>query len=126
MAKDKGVRHGITLRNLLIHDVHGNVYDKHMNNGGIYITALRPSCEDATGVARYQDVTVEGCFVYQVSRWGIAVGYTYAHEKFQGVELDEETFLKYGHENMKICDNYVKALGRRNYSDVCLASAGRA
>lgn len=111
VAKDKGVRHGITLRNLLIHDVHGNVYDKHMNNGGIYITALRPSCEDATGVARYQDVTVEGCFVYQVSRWGIAVGYTYAHEKFQGVELDEETFLKYGHENMKICDNYVKAAG---------------
>lgn len=41
MAKDKGVRHGITLRNLLIHDVHGNVYDKHMNNGGIYMTALR-------------------------------------------------------------------------------------
>lgn len=111
VAKDKGVRHGITLRNLLIHDVHGNVYDKHMNNGGIYITALRPSCEDATGVARYQDVTVEGCFVYQVSRWGIAVGYTYAHEKFQGIELDEETFLKYGHENMKICDNYVKAAG---------------
>lgn len=111
VAKDKGVRHGITLRNLLIHDVHGNVYDKHMNNGGIYITALRPSCEDATGVARYQDVTVEGCFVYQVSRWGIAVGYTYAHEKFQGAELDEETFLKYGHENVKICDNYVKAAG---------------
>ena len=111
VAKDKGVRHGITLRNLLIHDVHGNVYDKHMNNGGIYLTALRPSCEGATGVARYQDVTVEGCFVYQVSRWGIAVGYTYAHEKFQGGELDEETFLKYGHENMKICDNYVKAAG---------------
>ena len=111
VAKDKGVRHGITLRNLLIHDVHGNVYDKHMNNGGIYMTALRPKCEGATGVARYQDVTVEGCFVYQVSRWGIAVGYTYAHEKFQGGELDEETFLKYGHENMKICDNYVKAAG---------------
>ena len=111
VAKDKGVRHGITLRNLFIHDVNGNVYDKHMNNGGIYMTALRPEREDTTGVARYKDITVEGCFVYQVSRWGIAVGYTYAHEKFQGAELDEEVFLKYGHENVRICDNYVKAAG---------------
>lgn len=71
VAKDKGVRHGITLRNLLIHDVNGNVYDKHMNNGGIYMTALRPEFEEVTGVARYQDVTVAGCFVYQVSRWGL-------------------------------------------------------
>ena len=111
VAKDKGVRHGITLRNLFIHDVSGNVYDKHMNNGGIYMTALRPECEEATGVARYQDVTIEGCFVYQVSRWGIAAGYTYAHDKFQGAELSEESFLKYGHENMQIRDNYVKAAG---------------
>ena len=111
IAKDKGVRHGITLRNLLIHDVNGNVYDKHMNNGGIYMTALRPECEEATGVARYKDVTIEGCFVYQVSRWGIAAGYTYAHDKFQGAELSEESFLKYGHENMQIRDNYVKAAG---------------
>ena len=111
VAKDKGVRHGITLRNLLIHDVNGNVYDKHMNNGGIYMTALRPEFEEVTGVARYQDVTVAGCFVYQVSRWGIAVGYTYAHEQFQGAELEEETFFKYGHENIRICDNYVKAAG---------------
>ena len=29
VAKDKGVRSGITLRNLSIHDVNGNVYDKH-------------------------------------------------------------------------------------------------
>ena len=83
VVKDKGVRQGITLRNLFIHDINGNVYDKHMNNGGIYMTALRPENEKVTGVARYKDVTVEGCFVYQVSRWGIAVGYTYAHEKFQ-------------------------------------------
>ena len=111
VAKDKGVRQGITLRNLFIHDVNGNVYDKHMNNGGIYMTALRPEKEEITGVARYKDVTVEGCFVYKVSRWGIAVGYTYAHEKFQGAKLSEESFLKYGHEHMRICDNYVKAAG---------------
>jgi len=83
VAKDKGVRDGITLRNLWIHDVHGNVYDKHMNNGGIYMTALRPECEELTGVARYRDIVIEGCFVHRVSRWGIAAGYTYAHDKLR-------------------------------------------
>ena len=72
VAKDKGTRCGITLQNLLIHDVHGNVYDKHMNNGGIYMTALQPADETATGAARFADVLVEGCYVAHVSRWGIA------------------------------------------------------
>lgn len=111
IAKDKGVRRGIRLQNLSIHDVHGNVYDKHMNNGGIYMTALKPADEKKTGVARFCDITVEGCFVYRVSRWGIAVGYTYAHAQFQGAELDEKTFLNYGHENVVICNNYVKEAG---------------
>ena len=52
VAKDNGVKSGIHLRNLYIHDVNGNVYDKHMNNGGIYMTALKPANEEATGVAR--------------------------------------------------------------------------
>ncbi len=111
VAKDKGVREGITLRNLYIHDVNGNVYDKHMNNGGIYMTALKPANETVTGVARYHDIVVENCFVYRVSRWGIAVGYTYAHEKFQGAELKEQLFRQYGHENIVVRNNYVKAAG---------------
>lgn len=84
VAKDRGTRCGITLQSLLIHDVHGNVYDKHMNNGGIYMTALQPADETATGAARFADVLVEGCYVARVSRWGIAVGYTYAHAQFRG------------------------------------------
>ena len=111
VAKEKGLRCGITLRNLKIHDVHGNVYDKHMNNGGIYMTALQPAEEAMTGVARFSDILVEGCYVYRVSRWGIAVGYSYAHEKFAGAELDKKKFLKYGHENIVIRDNYVKMAG---------------
>lgn len=109
-ARDKGVRSGITLRNLVIHDVNGNVYDKHMNNGGIYMTALKPIARN-TEAARFRDVTVEGCYVDRVSRWGIAVGYTYAHAAFAGAELSEEAFLKYGHENITIRDNYVKRSG---------------
>lgn len=92
VAKEKGLRCGITLRNLKIHDVHGNVYDKHMNNGGIYMTALQPAEEAMTGVARFSDILVEGCYVYRVSRWGIAVGYSYAHEKFAGAELIKKVF----------------------------------
>ncbi len=33
-------------RNLMIHDVDGNVYNKHMNNGGIYMTALKLDNEE--------------------------------------------------------------------------------
>ena len=110
-ARDKGVRSGIHLQNLYVHDVNGNVYDKHMNNGGIYMTALKPANEDMTGAARFCDVIVEGCFVYRTSRWGIAVGYTYAHDKFQGAILDEKAFLKYGHEHVVIRNNYVKGAG---------------
>lgn len=111
VAKDKGIRRGITLQNLQVHDVNGNVYDKHMNNGGIYMTALRPQNEAATGAARFGDILVEGCYVAHVSRWGIAVGYTYAHAQFQGAALDEKPFAAYGHENIVIRDNYVKAAG---------------
>lgn len=111
VAKDKGVRSGITLKDLCIHDVNGNVYDKHMNNGGIYMTALQPKDEAATGAARFADVLVEGCCLANVSRWGIAVGYTYAHAQFQGAELQEESFRRYGHQNIVVRDNYVKAAG---------------
>ena len=111
VAKDKGTLHGIHLDNLYIHDVHGNIYNKHMNNGGIYMTALKPSDEEKTGTARYEDITIENCFVRRVSRWGIAVGYTYQHERFKEAELLDELFPAYGHENIVIRNNYVKETG---------------
>ena len=82
VAQNRGTLHSITLKNLFVHDVNGNVYNKHMNNGGIYMTAFKPADEGATGVARYDGVTVEGCVVKNVSRWGIAVGYTYRYAEF--------------------------------------------
>ncbi|MGM9974497.1 MAG: polyhydroxyalkanoate depolymerase [Clostridiaceae bacterium] len=111
VAKNKGTLRNITLRNLYIHDVQGNVYDKHMNNGGIYITALQPDDEKKTGVARYDGIIIEESFVYRVSRWGIAVGYTYNHSKFIEAELQENLFLLYGHENIVLRNNYVKEAG---------------
>ena len=82
-----------------------------MNNGGIYMTALTPADEAKTGVARYDGVTVENCMVQQVSRWGIAVGYSYRHRDFAAKELAEDAFLKYGHENITLRGNYVVAAG---------------
>lgn len=111
VAKDRGTLHNITLSDLYIHDVNGNVYNKHMNNGGIYMTACRPADEAATGVARYNSVTVQNCMIQNVSRWGIAVGYTYKHGEFAGAELAEATFKKYGNENIRLINNYVKCAG---------------
>lgn len=111
VAKNGGTLRNITLKNLYVHDVEGNIYNKHMNNGGIYITALRPDKEEETGAARYDGFTIEDCFVYRVSRWGIAFGYTYSHHKFRECLLEEEWFKECGHENIVLCNNYVKAAG---------------
>ena len=100
VAKNRGTLHNITLCGLYIHDVSGNVYNKHMNNGGIYMTAFKPDDEAATGISRYDGVTVKDCFVQNVSRWGIAVGYTYCHDKLKSVEQEEESVKKNGNEKM--------------------------
>lgn len=111
VAQNRGTLHSIILENLYIHDVNGNVYNKHMNNGGIYMTSFTPDNEEKTGVARYDGVTVEGCYVKNVSRWGIAVGYTYCHNKFASKELEADLFKKYGNENILIKNNYLKFVG---------------
>lgn len=110
-AKNGGTLRDIHLENLEIRHVNGNVYDKHMNNGGIYFTCLKPDDEEATGVARYEGICVTGCFVHKVSRWGIAVGYSYKCREFMKAELEEELFENYGHKDIRIADNYVKEAG---------------
>lgn len=111
VAKNNGTLHDITLKNLYIHNVEGNVYDKHMNNGGIYATALQPDDEYSTGVARYDGFRIEDCTVRKTGRWGIALGYTYNYDKFRGAYLEGEIFRKYGHENVVISNNYVGEIG---------------
>lgn len=111
VAKNRGTLREIHLKNLEVSRVNGNVYDKHMNNGGIYFTCLKPDDEEKTGASRYENVSVTGCFVQNVSRWGIAVGYTYHCHEFMKAELEEELFEKYGHKDIRIADNYVKEAG---------------
>ncbi len=111
VAQNRGTIHSITLSNLYVHDVNGNVYNKHMNNGGIYMTAFKPEDEEKTGIPRYNGITVKDCHIENVSRWGIAVGYTYNHAQFSTKELEEATFRKYGNENIILINNFVKNAG---------------
>lgn len=111
VARDRGTLRHIHLRALDIRHVHGNVYDKHMNNGGIYFTAFLPRDEAATGIARYDDVLIEGCRVEDVNRWGIAAAYTAYCGRFATKEIPDEVAARYGATRVVIRHNYVKDPG---------------
>lgn len=112
VAQDKGTIDHIYLNGLYVHDVIGNVYDKHMNNGGIYFTVFQPHDEAATEISRYNDVTIENCTVENVNRWGIAVGYTAYHSQFgYNVPIDDTKIATYGSTNVVVRNNYVKDAG---------------
>ena len=105
VAKDRGTLHGIELDSLYVHDVDGNVYDKHLNNGGIYASALTPADESRTGIARYDGLHIHHCRVERCRRWGIAAGYTYQHGRFTTLELPDEVVRTYGSVNVVIEHN---------------------
>ncbi|SCP95481.1 DUF4214 domain-containing protein [Anaerobium acetethylicum] len=111
VAKDNGTLDHIYLNNLYIHDVDGNVYDKHMNNGGIYFTVFKPDNDTVTGVAKYNDVKIENCHVENVSRWGIAVGYTSYYDKFSATAIPDSVSETYGSTNVVIRNNFVSEVG---------------
>ena len=47
---------------IFIHDVTGNVYNKHMTNGGIYFIVAKPTNKRNRRTARYNDVGDEKLF----------------------------------------------------------------
>lgn len=111
IAKNGGTMESIYLEDLYIHDIDGNIQDKHMNNGGIQMNVSKPDNKSETGIARYDDIVIRGCHVKDVSRAGIVMGYTYNHGKFNGAAIDDETVKKYGHTNILIEENYVQNSG---------------
>ena len=111
VAQNAGTIDHIVLSDLYIHDVKGNVYDKHMNNGGIYFTVFKPANEAETGIAKYDDVLIENCRVENVSRWGIALAYTAYHAQFNAAEIPDDICQKYGATNVIIRNNYIKDVG---------------
>ena len=111
VAKDNGTVDHIVLNDLYIHDVTGNVYNKHMTNGGIYFIVAKPTNEGETGIARYNDIQIRNCSLDTVNRWGIAVGYTYQWRQFETGELPDATMAKYGSSNVVIENNYLNHVG---------------
>lgn len=111
VAKDNGTVDHIVLNDLYIHDVTGNVYNKHMTNGGIYFIMEKPTNEATTGVARYNDVQIKNCYLDTVNRWGIAVGYTYQWGRFTNASLSDEVMSTYGASKVVIENNYLNHVG---------------
>lgn len=111
VAKDNGTVDHIVLDDLYIHNVTGNVYNKHMTNGGVYFIVETPTNEATTGIARYNDVQIKNCYLDTVNRWGIAVGYTYQWRQFQTGALSDATMAKYGSSNVVIENNYLNHVG---------------
>ena len=111
VAKDNGTVDHIVLNDLYIHDVTGNVYNKHMTNGGIYFIMEKPTNEATTGVARYNDVQIKNCYLDTVNRWGIAVGYTYQWGRFTNASLSDEVMSTYGASKVVIKNNYLNNVG---------------
>lgn len=111
IAENIGTVNHVVLKNLYIHDVQGNVYDKHMANGGIYVIAHHPLDEAKTGVARFDDVQILNNRVERVNRWGIGVGYTAYTSKFGTANISDATMEQYGQTNVVIRGNFVKEAG---------------
>lgn len=130
IAENGGTSRGIALERLFIHDVDGNVYDKHMANGGIQVIAHLP--EDPTrletDIARFDDVRIANNIVRDTRRWGIAVGYTAylniidnggrdAHGDWNNTfdygdgTIDDERIRTYGATNIVVEGNVVERAG---------------
>lgn len=114
----------VTLDDLYIHDVDGNIYDKHMANGGIYFMAHLPrerasEADDTylqSHISRFDGITIKNSTVADVDRWGIAVGYTaflrYIDAGNYGDgQIDDALIAKYGSTNVRIENNYVTGAG---------------
>ena len=117
IAEDGPMRH-IVVSDMYVHDVDGNIYDKHLANGGIYFIAHYPqSGKPATAeeeIARFDDLQILNNRVEDVSRWGIAAGYT-AYQNLidqpQDGPIPDELIAKYGSSRVVVRGNYVRDTG---------------
>ena len=113
----------VTLEGLNIHDVDGNIYNKHMANGGIYFMAHyarenKSAADNAwlqNHISRFDHITIKNNIVKDVDRWGIAVGYTaylnFIDATWGDGSIDDDLIAKYGQTNVTIENNYVKGAG---------------
>lgn len=110
---EPGVQSGFHLDNLYVHDVTGTLDGKDQRNGGIYFTvnADREAIEGTT--THFQDVLIENCYVKDVSRTGISMGWTIMDGALYGYngEIPQDMVDKYYHKNVVVRNNYVERAG---------------
>lgn len=132
IAENAGTIRHVLLERLHVHDVDGNIYTKHMANGGIQVLAHMPEITagpDANpAISRFDDIRITGCRVERTTRWGIAVGYTAWLNMIDHGARDErgawtntfdygdgtiadETLETYGATNVRIDHNIVEDAG---------------
>ena len=111
VAQNAGTVHHVYLQNLDIEEIYGNVYIKHMNNGGIYFTVSLPANESSTGISRFDDLRIEGCYLRRVSRWGIAAAYTAYWNQMNAMAISDQACQTYGSTKVYIGHNYLEEVG---------------
>ena len=108
-----GVQSGFHLDNLYVHDVTGTLDGKDQRNGGIYFTVNAQKSEIEGKETHFDDVLIENCYIKDVSRTGISMGWTakgadaYGH----GGIIPQEFLDKYYHTEVVIRNNYVERAG---------------
>ena len=110
---EPGVQSGFHLDNLYVHDVTGTLDGKDQRNGGIYFT-VNAAREDIEGTTtHFQDVLIENCYVKDVSRTAISMGWTVMDGALYGYngEIPQDMVDKYYHKNVVVRNNYVERAG---------------
>lgn len=131
IAQNRGTLDHVVLQDLYVHDVEGNVYNKHSLNGAIYFSALiasddiKPEAErtdpgfvpstekPAAGYPRFNDLQIVDNRVADSGRWGIAGVYSaYASAALDGLDqIPSADITKYGATNVVMSRNYIRDIG---------------
>lgn len=108
-----GLYSGFHLDNLYVHDVSGTLDGKDKRNGGIYFTVDADNAEITGKEARFDSVLIENCYVKDVSRTGISMGWTVKDGDSYGYGgyLPQDFIDNYYHTNVVIRNNYVQRAG---------------
>ena len=108
-----GLYSGFHLDNLYVHDVSGTLDGKDRRNGGIYFTVDADKAEIEGKETRFDSVLIENCYVRDVSRTGISMGWTIKDGDSYGYGgiLPEDFINNYYHTNVVIRNNYVQRAG---------------
>lgn len=108
-----GVYSGIHLNNLYVHDVTGTLTGKDKRNGGIFFAVNADKAAIKGTETHFNDILIENCYVADVSRTGISMGYTAMGPDMNGHGgiIPQDMLDKYFHTNVVIRGNYVQRAG---------------